>query len=275
MRVLSCQRNVDVVSFQRVIKSFGLNMSLHVTIGESGDLQHGKACRWNWAGSAWGVVMSRRGTSLLQSRGALSLSLAQSRILGHAGWTLFPIQICLAQGWEDNPCTQSASLWFASCTNTFVSNTSGFTRILESWHPVLLSSEIRPYRLLSPQLSLQRKMSIENEDQKLVNQSDTQIKKTLIEYQPQFSYAWHLSVQILIVDMVSLFKAVMGWCMATIWGDTLQGNGASSWAFHLWVNVWVSKDAEISQWHFQQFNYRSGCFMVARILQVEHIWGCL
>lgn len=48
-------------------------------------------------------------------------------------------------------------------------------------------------------------MSIENEDQKLVNQSDTQIKKTLIEYQPQFSYAWHLSVQILIVDMVSLF----------------------------------------------------------------------
>lgn len=71
-------------------------------------------------------------------------------------------------------------------------------------------------------------MSIENEDQKLVNQSDTQIKKTLIEYQPQFSYAWHLSVQILIVDMVSLFKAVMVWCMATIWGDTLQGNGASS-----------------------------------------------
>ena len=47
MRVLSCQRNVDVVSFQRVIKSFGWNMSLHVTIGESGDLQHGKAFRWN------------------------------------------------------------------------------------------------------------------------------------------------------------------------------------------------------------------------------------
>lgn len=112
---------------------------------------------------------------------------------------------------------------------------SGFTRILESWHPILLSSEIRPYRLLSPQLSLQRKMSVENEDEKLVNQSDSQIKKTLIEYQPQFS--WHLSVQILIVDMVSLFKVVMVWCMATIWGDTLQGNRASSWVFHIWVNV--------------------------------------
>ena len=69
-------------------------------------------------------------------------------------------------------------------------------------------------------------MSVENEDEKLVNQSDSQIKKTLIEYQPQFS--WHLSVQILIVDMVSLFKVVMVWFMATIWGDTLQGNRASS-----------------------------------------------
>lgn len=168
MRVLSCQRNVDVVSFQRVIKSFSWNMSPHVTIGESGDLQHGKACRWNWAGSAWGVVMSRRGASLLQSRGALSLSLAQSRILGHGGWTLFPTQIYLDQGWEDNLCTQSASFWLASGTNTFVSNTSGFTRILECWHPILLSSEIKPYQLLSPQLSLQRKMSEENEDEKLV-----------------------------------------------------------------------------------------------------------
>ena len=116
-----------------------------------------------------------------------------------------------------------------------LSATPGFTRILESWHPILLSSEIRPYRLLSPQLSLQRKISVENEDEKLVNQSDSQIKKTLIEYHPQFS--WHLYLQILIVDVVFLFKAVMVWCLATIWGDTLQGNRASSWVFHIWVNV--------------------------------------
>lgn len=38
MRVLSCQRNVNVVSFQRVTKSFSWNMSPHVTIGETGDL---------------------------------------------------------------------------------------------------------------------------------------------------------------------------------------------------------------------------------------------
>lgn len=47
--------------------------------------------------------------------------------------SLFPIQICLDQGREDNPGTQNASLQLISHTNPFISKASGFTGVWESW----------------------------------------------------------------------------------------------------------------------------------------------
>lgn len=114
MRTLNCQRNVDVVNIERVIAAMGGNRGPRVDIGGSGDFQHGKACGWSSAGSslrAAGRPAVMSGNAHAEPRSAQrDVGIEWDLRIRRLNLSLFPIQICLDQGREDNPGTQNASL---------------------------------------------------------------------------------------------------------------------------------------------------------------------
>lgn len=78
-----------------------------------------------------------------------------------------------------------------------------------------------------------------------MSHSDTGIDRTLVEYRQQFSYAWHVSIQLLIFDMVSLYSSADVVTSDGYLGQYSTGHvrdTASSWIFHIQITAlrWVS-----------------------------------
>lgn len=245
MRTLNCQRNVDVVNIERVIAAMGGNRGPRVDIGGSGDFQHGKACRWSSAGSSLRaagrpVVMSRKGASPTQSPGAPNVMLAWSGILEYGGWT--SLSFLSKSAWtRDGKIIQAHKMQACSSFLTRIHLSAKLQVSLEFGKAGSHTAFFWDKGVL---ITLTTTLPSE-EDEWIKWEFKTQEPKwSPDEEDPGGIPTPGISLfKSLIFDVVSLFKVLMAWRVTAIWGDTLQGDGASSWVFHIWVNAWVTKGA--------------------------------